>query len=143
MRALAAVAMSPAVSNAARRVLVVGATDRDNERWEGALRGAGLAVELEPDLERALLIAAELRPSAIALDLARADGDALQLASALRADRRTCDTVIVALAPEVSLDVVALARRCGCDAVLSSHASPAVLAAVLLRALSRRARRAA
>lgn len=133
--------MSLDVGNETPRVLVVGGGDADRTRWSDALRSVGLDVELEPDLERALLIAAELRPSAIVLDLAIPGCDSLQLAGAIRTDARTWETALVALAPSVGLDVVALARCRGCDAVLSKSSSAHVLATVVMRAITRRARR--
>lgn len=133
--------MSLEVAKETLRVLLVGGSDAERTRWSDALASVGLDVELEPDLERALLIAAELRPSAIVLDLAIPGRDSLQLAAAIRADARTWETALVALAPAVGLDVVALARCRGCDAVLSKRSSAHVLASVVMRAMSRRARR--
>ena len=120
-----------------RRVLVVGTDGADRGKWGEALHRAGIDTVLERSLERALCVAAELRPRGVVLDLASEQGDPLQLASALRAHPRTRDLVIVAITRSVSDDVLELARAQGCDAVLSCTAKPHAIAAVIARLIDR------
>ncbi|AKF06159.1 hypothetical protein DB32_003308 [Sandaracinus amylolyticus] len=126
-----------------RRVLVVGNDGADRGGWGEALHRAGIDTVLEGSLERALCMAAELRPRGVIVDLAMEGCDPLQLATALRAHPRTRDLAIVAITHAVTDDVLELARSRGCDAVLARSAKPHAIAAVIARLLDRPRARAA
>jgi CheY-like chemotaxis protein len=132
--------MNVGVGSRTRRARVLVVSDRDEvvEKWCMALDGA-YDVLAAPDGERALGVAAELRPSAVAIDLALPRIDALDLADALRGHPRTCDAVIVAVADDARTDAIQLARARGCDAVLALRVCADTIVQTLDLAVTKRA----
>jgi two-component system, cell cycle response regulator DivK len=120
-------------------VLVVEDEDSVRELYAAELAAAGFMVLEARDGPTAIEKALMFGPHAVVLDLQLQGVDGLKIARRLRADDRTSEVGIVALAPAAE-GLEAIARAAGCDTFFAKPLAPAALVGEMVRLIARRTR---
>jgi DNA-binding response OmpR family regulator len=133
----------PASGTRARGPLVLIVEDEDDVRelYASELAGAGFMVLEAADGATAIEKAFQFGPHAAVLDLSLPGIDGFKVARRLRADDRTHDLAIVALAgvtAEGGEGFEALAIAAGCDSFLGKPVAPTMLIGEVIRLVARR-----
>lgn len=117
-------------------VLVVEEAAGARELYSAELAGAGFMVLEAADGATAIEKSLRFGPHAVVLDLMLPGIDGFKVARRLRADDRTSDVVIVAVAAPAAEKLEAMALAAGCDAFLSKPVLGAALVGEIVRLLA-------
>jgi len=124
-------------------VLIAEDHDDNREGYAEYLSFLGYRVEQASDGDRAWLLAQELCPDVLLLDLALPGTDGWEVARRIRSNPRTSGILIIALSACVFPDDVERAKAAGCDLFLDKPCYPEAVAAAIERMLALRAEAAA
>jgi len=119
-------------------VLVVEEAEGARELYSAELAGAGFMVLEAADGATAIEKSFRFGPHAVVLDLMLPGVDGFKVARRLRADARTRDVVIIAVAAPTSERLESMARAAGCDAFLAKPVLGAALVGEIVRLLAAR-----
>jgi CheY-like chemotaxis protein len=117
-------------------VLVVEEADGARELYSAELAGAGFMVLEAGDGAAAIEKSVRFAPHAIVLDLMVPGIDGFKVARRLRADDRTSDVVIIAVAALTGDRLEPMALAAGCDAFLAKPVLGAALVGEIVRLLA-------
>jgi CheY-like chemotaxis protein len=124
-------------------VLIAEDHDDNREGYAEYLSFLGYRVEQASDGDRAWLLAQEICPDVLLLDLALPGTDGWEVARRIRSNPRTCGMLIIALSACVLPDDVERAKAAGCELFLDKPCYPEAVAAAIERMLASRADAAA
>ncbi len=117
-------------------VLVVEESAAAREVLSVELAAAGFMVLEAPDGATAIEKAIRFGPHAVVVDLVMSGVDGFKVARRLRADDRTSDTVIIALAGASAERLESMATAAGCDAFMVKPVLAAALVGEVVRLLA-------
>ncbi len=117
-------------------MLVVEETANARELYSAELAAAGFMVLEAADGATAIEKALRFGPHAIVLDLMLPGVDGFKVARRLRAEDRTKDVVLIAVASMPADRLESIARAAGCDAFLSKPVLGAALVGEIIRLLA-------
>src|SRR5580658_9706464 len=117
-------------------VLVVEDDDNLRDLFSTELAAAGFMVLEAADGATAIEKSLRFGPHAVVLDLMLPGIDGFKVARRLRADDRTSDVVIVAVAAPAAEKLEAMALAAGCDAFLAKPVLGAALVGEIVRLLA-------
>jgi two-component system cell cycle response regulator DivK len=117
-------------------VLVVEEAASARELYSAELAAAGFMVLEAADGATAIEKSLRFAPHAVVLDLMLPGVHGFKVARRLRADDRTSDVVIIAVAVVTSERLEAMARAAGCDAFLAKPVLGAAMVGEIVRLLA-------
>jgi DNA-binding response OmpR family regulator len=119
-------------------VLVVDGAEETRDRYATELAAAGFMVLEAPDGATGIEKAIRFGPHAVVLELVLPGLDGYKVVRRLRAEERTHDAAIIAVASLGTTNVEALALASGCDAVLTKPVLAAAVVGEIVRLLAAR-----